>query len=125
MAHFKPVKEVDFTKKETEKAMQDLMQLKSPPTAIFTFKNYITLDAIKFLKQKYPDQLNKIDFTDFGNLPLFDYVEHKPVASVDEDFYEVGKQAALLLFRMINEEDENQNEHIKNVEIPCKLVIHT
>ena len=119
------VKEVDFTRAETEKTMHELMQLKSPPTAIFTFKNYITLDAIGFLKRNYPDKLDKIDFTDFGNLPLFDYVEHKPMASVNEDFYEVGKQAAMLLFQMINEEDEKKNENIKNVEIPCKLVIHT
>lgn len=119
------VKEVDFTKEDTEQAMKELMKLKSPPTAIFTFKNYITLDAIGFLKKKYPERLDKIDFTDFGNLPLFDYVEHKPVASVDEDFYEVGKQAALLLFKMINEEDENQNENIKSIEIPCRLVVHT
>jgi LacI family transcriptional regulator len=116
---------VDFTRAETEKAMHELMQLKSPPTAIFTFKNYITLDAIGFLKRNYPDKLDKIDFTDFGNLPLFDYVEHKPVASINEDFFEVGKQAAQLLFQMINEEDEKKNENIKNVEIPCKLVIHT
>ena len=56
---------------------------------------------------------------------MFDYVEHKPLASVDEDFYEVGKQAALLFFQKINEENEHRNDNIKNVEIPCKLVIHT
>lgn len=116
------IKEVDFSKEETEKAMLELMELKYPPTAIFTFKNYITLDAIGVLKKKYPDQLNSIDFTDFGNLPLFNYLDHKPIASVEEDFYEVGRQAAMLLFQMINEEDGNEKP--KSVEIPCKLVIH-
>jgi DNA-binding LacI/PurR family transcriptional regulator len=120
----KLVKVVDFTKRETEKAMQDLMKLKSPPTAIFTFKNYITLDAIGFLKRRYPDKLDLIDFTDFGNLPLFDYLDHKPIASIEEDFYEVGKQAAQLLFQMINEEKNTQKEDFGKIEIPCKLVIH-
>lgn len=118
------VKEVDFTKGETEKAMLELMEMKSPPTAIFTFKNYITLDAIRFLKKRFPDRLNSIDFTDFGNLPLFDYLDTKPIASIEENFYEVGKQATLLLFQMINEENESHNKDTKHIEIPCKLVIH-
>ena len=120
------VKEVDFSKNETEKAMHELMQSESPPTAIFTFKNLITLDAIEFLKKKHPEKLNSIDFTDFGNLPLFNYLHFKPIASIEEDFYEMGKQAAILLFQMIKEENLPQNEKHKNIniEIPCKLVIH-
>ncbi len=94
------------------------MKLNSPPTAIFTFKNYITLDAIEFLKKKYPHKLDLIDFTDFGNLPLFDYLDKKPIPLIEENFYEVGKQAAILLFRMVN--GKNENEEPKNVEIPCK-----
>ncbi|HEY8659834.1 MAG TPA: LacI family DNA-binding transcriptional regulator [Hanamia sp.] len=120
----KLVKAVDFTKEQTAIAMQELMKLKSPPTAIFTFKNYITLDAIGFLKRKYPDKLDLIDFTDFGNLPLFDYLDHKPIASIEEDFYEVGKQATRLLFQMINEENVIQKEDYGKIEIPCKLIIH-
>lgn len=120
----KLVKEVDFTRKETEKAMQELMELSDPPTAVFTFKNYITLDAIRFLKRNYPDKLNSIAFTDFGNLPLFEYLDHKPVASIEEDFYEVGKQAAILLFEMMNNENVNQNTNCKNMKIPCKLIVH-
>lgn len=120
----KLVKVVDFTKRETEKAMQDLMKLKSPPSAIFTFKNDITLDAIQFLKRRYPDKIDLIDFTDFGNFPLFDYLDHKPIASIEEDFFEVGKQAAKLLFQMINEENDSQKENFGKIEIPCKLMIY-
>ncbi|MEO8416030.1 MAG: substrate-binding domain-containing protein, partial [Ginsengibacter sp.] len=118
------VKAVDFTKRDTEKAMQELMKLKSPPSAVFTFKNYITLDAIEFLKRRYPNKLDLIDFTDFGNLPLFDYLDHKPIASIEEDFNEVGKQAARLIFEMINKENDPGNENYGKIEIPCKLVIN-
>ena len=117
------VKKVDFSRKDTEKAMSELMKLENPPTAIFTFKNDITLDAIGFLKRKYPTKLDFIDFTDFGILPLFDYLDHKPVASIEENFYEVGKQAAELLFQMIKEEDHSLSNSPQNIEIPCKLVI--
>lgn len=118
------VKEVDFTKRETEAAIQYFMQLKSPPTAVFAFKNCITLDAIRFLKKHQPDKLEMVDFTDFGNLPLFEYLDNKPIASIEEDFYEIGKQAALLLFGMINRENMNQDTNYKNIKIPCKLIIH-
>jgi LacI family transcriptional regulator len=104
--------------------MSELMKLQNPPTAIFNFKNEITLDAIAFLKKKYPEKLNLIDFTDFGNLPLFDYLDHKPIASVEEDFHEVGRQAAELLFQKIKGNNDSMNDHPQNVEIPCKLVIH-
>ncbi|MEJ7912057.1 MAG: substrate-binding domain-containing protein, partial [Chitinophagaceae bacterium] len=118
------VKVTDFTSRETEKAMMQLMKLKLPPTAIFTFKNYITLDAIKFLRRRYPAKLTAVDFTDFGNLSLFEYLDHKPVASIEENFYEVGKQAAILLFQMIKEESDSQNDDPKDIKIPCKLRIH-
>jgi LacI family transcriptional regulator len=117
------VKKVDFSRKDTEKAMSELMRLENPPTAIFTFKNDITLDAIGFLKRKHPAKLDLIDFTGFGILPLFDYLDHKPVASIEENFYEVGKQAAELLFQMIKEEDHSLSNSPQNIEIPCKLVI--
>ena len=115
------VRSVDFTRKDTEKAMLSLMRLKHPPTAIFTFKNDITLDAIGFLKRNYPDKLSTIDFTDFGNLPFFDYLDHKPIASIEEDFYVVGKKAAELLFDIIKNKEV---AHPKKIEIPCKLVVH-
>lgn len=118
------VKVVDFSKEETERAMKELLKLPAPPTAIFTFKNYITLDAIGYLKKRYPEKLDSIDFTDFGNLSLFDYIEKKPVASIKENFYEVGKQAAIRLFHMINEENQSPDQDPTNIEIPWELIIH-
>jgi DNA-binding LacI/PurR family transcriptional regulator len=99
------IKVVNFSQSETESAMDTLMKLTRPPTGIFTFKNYITLDAIEFLKKKYPLKLNSIEFTDFGNLSLFHYLDHKPAASIDEDFY--------------------VDETPKDLKIPCELIIHT
>ncbi|MCO5235831.1 MAG: LacI family transcriptional regulator [Chitinophagaceae bacterium] len=120
----KLVKSVDFTEKETEKAMVELMKLDPFPTAVFTFKNDITLDAIVFLKKKYKARLDCIDFTDFGNLPVFKYLEYKPVASVKEDFFEMGRQAALLLFEIINDNRQDTEKTFRGVKIPCKVIIN-
>jgi LacI family transcriptional regulator len=118
------IKEVDFTEASTTMAMKELMKLAFPPTAIFTFKNYITLDAIEYLKRKYPDRLDKIDFVGFGNLPLLQYLDHKPLASIEESSYEMGEEAARLLFQEINETQEAENKATKHIQIPCKLVVH-
>lgn len=117
------VKVVDFSKRETEQAMQEMMSLKASPTAIFSFKNYMTLDAIEWLKKNCHNKLSAIDFIDFGNLLLFDYIDHKPLASIDEDFFEVGKQAAILLFNEMKATEE-QVETPQNIQIPCKLIMH-
>ena len=118
------VKVVDFTKESTAKAITELMELKSPPTAIFTFKNYISIDAIEFLKSKYPLRLNVIDFVGFGNLPLLQHIDHKPIAAIDENSFEMGIKAAQLLFKMIHEENEDVNTTRQNIHIPCKLIVY-
>ncbi|MGI8581987.1 MAG: LacI family DNA-binding transcriptional regulator, partial [Chitinophagaceae bacterium] len=118
------VKTVDFTKEATTKAMKELMKLKSPPTAIFTFKNYITIDAIEFLKTKHPEKLDVIDFVGFGNLPLLQYMDYKPAAVIDENSFEMGIKSAQLLFKIIHEENQESNVTQQNIQIPCKLIVY-
>ncbi len=118
------IKEVDFSERSTENAMQELMKSTSPPTAIFAFKTYITLDAIDFLKRTYPDKVDNIDFVGFGNLPLLRYLDHKPIASIEESSYEMGEEAARLLFQIINQQNGKQKQVDQHILIPCKLVVH-
>jgi len=118
------IKEVDFSERSTAEAMKELMKSTSPPTAIFAFKTYITLDAIDFLKRVYPDQVDNIDFAGFGNLPLLQYLDHKPIASIEESSYEMGEEAARLLFQIINQQNGKQKQSDQHILIPCKLVVH-
>lgn len=118
------IKEVDFSATATANAVKELMELSNPPTGIFTFKNYMTLDAIDFLKKKYPQKVNNIDFVGFGNLPLLKYLDYKPLASVEESSFEMGEASARLLFELMNESNDELNENPKNIEMPCKLILH-
>ncbi len=118
------IKEVDFSERSTAEAMKELMKSTSPPTAIFVFKTYITLDAIDFLKKTYPDQVDNIDFAGFGNLPLLQYLDHKPIASIEESSYEMGEEAARLLFQIIDQQNGKQKQGDQHILIPCKLVVH-
>lgn len=118
------VKSSDFTQEATFSAMQRFMKMATPPTAFFAFKNYIALDAIEYLKRKHPATLRKIDFAGFGNLPLLQYLDHKPVASIEESSYEMGEEAARLLLRTIHEEAPEEGRPVQHIQISCRLLAH-
>lgn len=118
------VKVTDLTSECTCEAMKELMELSSPPTAVFTFKNYISLDIIQFLKLYHPDKLDEIDIVGFGNLPLLQYLDNKPSASLDEDSFEMGVQAAKLIFNIIDAQESGNPVEAEHIRVPCKLVIH-
>jgi len=115
---------VDFTPSSTYKAMDSLMKLESPPTAIFSFKNYISLDVLQFLRTKYSQQLTQIDVVGFGNLPLLQYLDHKPTASIEENSYNMGIEAARLIFSNIEVQDSAAIQASQHIKVPCKLIIH-
>jgi LacI family transcriptional regulator len=118
------VKEIDFTAASTAKAMKQLLSMKSPPSAIFIFKNYVSLDAIAYLKTHHPDKLKKIELVGFGNLPLIQHLDHKPIASIEENSYTMGVEAAQLLFRSIKLPESDKEEISHHIKVPCKLVVH-
>ena len=93
------VEEVDLSQEQTFSAVKKLMEMKDAPTAFFTFKNYISLDVIKVLKEQFSRELEKVEIVGFGNLPLIQYLDFKPIASIDENSFEMGVKAAELIFK--------------------------
>ncbi|MDQ6609434.1 MAG: LacI family transcriptional regulator [Bacteroidota bacterium] len=118
------VKEIDFTTPSTNKAMKQLIMMKHPPTAIFVFKNYVSLDAINYLKNNYPAKLDVMDMVGFGNLPLIQYLDHKPAASIEENSHLMGFEAAQLLFKFLNVKETEEKEIRHHIKVPCRVVIH-
>lgn len=116
--------DVNLTEEGTHSAMATFMEMKNPPTAIFSFKNYINLDAIDFLKKQFSNKLKEIDFTGFGNLPLFRYLDRKPVASIEENPFQIGFEAARLLISRITSEEEETERKSEVVIVPSQLIIH-
>ena len=116
------VVEVDFTPGQTFAAVKKLMNLDEPPTAFFSFKNYVSLDVINYFKQHHPALLGKIDIAGFGNLPLIQYLDHKPTASIDENSYQMGIQAAELIFEKIESSDSDKFPAPKFIKVPGTLV---
>ncbi|MCD2425644.1 LacI family transcriptional regulator [Niabella pedocola] len=117
------VREIDFSATQTDKMMEALFALPDPPTAFFTFKSYVSLDALRFIKAQYPQQLQQVDIVGFGNLPLIQYLDLKPSASIDENSFDMGIAAAELLLKHI-ENNEADPLPVSTVRIPCKLIVH-
>lgn len=118
------VKEIDFTEAGTHKAVRSLMRMKQPPTAIFVFKNYVSLEAIGYLKKHHPDKLDKIEMAGFGNLPILQYLDHKPVASIEENSHLMGTEAAQLLLQNMELPDSEERKTSKNIKVLCRVVRH-
>ncbi len=118
------VEVVDFTRENTDAALARMLALETPPTAVFAFKNYVALDGIAYLKKYHPHLVDKMAFTGFGNLPILSYLDHKPVASIEEGSKEMGLEAVRQLFSRISE-TEGEASPARYIQLPCKLVVHT
>src|SRR6478735_2031923 len=111
----------DLTKEGTAMAMDSLLALKQPPTAILAVNDYVALDAIKYAKSKQLKNNKDICFVSYANLPITGYLENPPMASIEQYPHKQGAKAAEILFDNIMSE---VNLLPQNVLIPGELVIH-
>lgn len=95
----------DLTTDSTISALEKLLQLKSPPTAIIAFKDYIALDAMQHLKTMSKKKKN-IEFVGFGNLPMLKYLDNPPIASLEEECTSLGRAAGEMLMNRIKQPDQ-------------------
>lgn len=115
------IKLQDAAPDSTDRAMRELMQLAEPPTAILTFKSYLTLDAISFLQRDCSISANPVDFIGFGNLPLLRHIDYRPLAAIDADPFELGAAAFGLLHQRMNNTSVLPEQQVK---IPCQLTVY-
>ncbi len=116
----------DLTQAGTHKAMKELLELKYPPTAIVTMNDYVALDAIQYAR-KVKLKINKdICFVSYANLPITNYLEFTPLASVEQYPYEQAKKATEILFDLLNpaEGSNEKKPAYKNILVEGQLIIH-
>ncbi len=120
------VETTDLTLEKTTEAVKKLLSLKLPPTAILTINDYVALDAIQYAR-KAKLQINKdISFVSYANLPITNYLEFPPLASVEQYPYQQAKKATEILFELLDTggEGEEAVSLFNNILIEGKLVIH-
>jgi LacI family transcriptional regulator len=116
----------DLTAENTHLAMKSLLSLKIRPTAIIAFNDYVALDAMQYAK-KEKIKINKdISFVSFANLPICNYMENPPLASVEQFPYEQGQKAAEILLQIIDSKknDSFTDSYAMNFTIDSKLETH-
>lgn len=94
--------ETDLSKTRLLAAMDDLLALRQRPTAIIAFNDYVALSAMQYARSKKIRVNKDIAFVSFAHLPLCDYMDNPPLASVEQFPYEQGYRAADMLLTILN-----------------------
>lgn len=119
------IETTDLTAEKTFEAMKSLLSLKYPPTAILTINDYVALDAIQYAR-KAKLKINKdICFVSYANLPITNYLEFPPLASVEQFPYQQAKKATEILFDLFKKQKKQETKPVfKNIIIEGQLVVH-
>lgn len=96
------IKRSDLTTPETALKMNQLLSSATRPDAVLTFNDYVALDAMQVCRSFGLVVNQDISFVSFANLPLNTYLEHPPLASVEQHPYQIGFMAAEILLNVIN-----------------------
>ncbi len=88
------------------------------PDAILCANNAIAYQVLRATKECGLSVPNEIGIMTFDNYPFAEYMD-PPLSAVDVDTYQLGEQAALALFRMINDENADNQQTV----IATKLLI--
>ncbi len=98
--------QTDLSRENTIKAMEQLLRLKKRPTAIITFNDYVALDAIKYARSQNLKINEDIFFVSYANLPMTNYLDEPPLASVEQFPYKQAEKATDILIKLINKRDD-------------------
>lgn len=91
-----------LAKADNVKAIDKLLGLDKPPTAVIVFNDYVLLDCIAAVKAKGMVVNEDVSFISFANLPIWEYMDSVPLASIEQFAYRQSSMAAGFLFQMIN-----------------------
>jgi DNA-binding LacI/PurR family transcriptional regulator len=91
-----------LSKADNITAIDKLLTLEQPPTAAIVFNDYVLLDCIAAVKAKGLVVNKDVSFISFANLPIWEYMDIVPLASIEQFAYKQSSMAADFLFRIIN-----------------------
>ncbi|HRO47162.1 LacI family DNA-binding transcriptional regulator [Agriterribacter sp.] len=106
-------------------ASKKLLSLVRRPTAIITFNDYVALDVIHYCKQQKIKINKDISFVSFANEAICNYMDHPPLASVEQFPYQQGQKATEMLIEIIEKtKSENGNKkELNNLLLPSQLIV--
>jgi LacI family transcriptional regulator len=102
--------ESDFTEAGGYEAMKELLALSSPPTAVVTANNLMTIGALRALGEaqvRVPEEISLISFDDFDFATLM----KPPISVISRDARMQGSQAMELMIRQLDCNEAATPEH--------------
>jgi DNA-binding LacI/PurR family transcriptional regulator len=95
------VRAVDLTAEDSRAQMRSLLALPAPPDAVVAFNDYVALDAMQVARAQGYRLNEELAFVSFANLPQNAYLEHPPLASVEQHPYQLGYASAQILLDVL------------------------
>jgi len=111
----------DLTEDGTRMALDTLLSNTRRPTAIVTFNDYVSTFAIKYAKKLDLTEKGNLEFVSYANTPMINFMENKPVASI-EQFPKVQAQRAIdILFDLLNQK-QGTDQFFYKIVVDSELV---
>jgi len=100
----------NLTEEGTRAALDSLLAHKRRPSAIVTFNDYVSLYAIKHARNLGINLDKDLQFVSYANLPIINYMDYAPVASVEQFPYLQGQKAADILLDLLSRKEQSPDE---------------
>ncbi len=111
----------DLSEEGTKTALETLIANTRKPTAIVTFNDYVSVFAIKHAKKLGLIKANELEFVSYANTPMINFMENRPIASI-EQFPKIQAQRAVdVLFDLLHNE-QNEEQFFYKIIIESELV---
>lgn len=111
----------DLTEEGTTEMADLFIKHKRKPTAIVAFNDYVALFLIKYFRKL--NIIADFDIVSYANLPLISYLDHSPVASVEQYPYLQGQKAINILLDLIAS-PKPENQAYYNTIVESDLIVN-
>ncbi|MCL4639190.1 MULTISPECIES: LacI family DNA-binding transcriptional regulator [Olivibacter] len=114
----------DLSEKGNTDATLQLINLSERPSAVVSFNDYVTLDAMNAVRSKGLTVNQDIFFISYANYPIWKYMENPPMASIEQLPGKQGALAAEMLFELIDRDTE-ENADDSGIKQGRKIVLES
>lgn len=102
----------NFSEEEAYSLSKEYLEhVEEMPTAFICFSDLMAYGVMKAVKEKGLKIPDDISVTGFDGLPINEFT-NPPLTTVNQDFYEIGRQAALLLQELIENKDVDRRRYV-------------
>ncbi len=108
--------------KDGSQAAEQLLALEEKPTAIFAFNDLLALGAMRIIREaglRIPEDMAIVGF---DNIEPAAYA-NPSLTTIAQPIHQLGEEAVKILIQRIEHRQENSQERLKQVILPCKLTV--